>query len=129
AVVDVTGRQLRRRRQGRCRVTHAVVLFKIGLQPTQNLDGLLHRRLGYINFLEATRQGVVFFENSAVFRVSGRTQTLELTRGQRRLEQVGRIQRAARRRTGADQRVDFVDKQNGLGSFLELLEHRFQALL
>jgi len=67
-----------------------VVLFKIGLQPTQNLDGLLHRRLGYINFLETTRQGVVFFENSAIFRVGGRTQTLELTGGQRRLEQVGR---------------------------------------
>ena len=47
----------------------------------------------------------------------------------RRLEQVGRVQRAARCRAGADQRVDLVDEQDGVGLVLERLEHALEALL
>ena len=49
--------------------------------------------------------------------------------GQRRLEQVGGVHRAARCGARADQGVDFVDEQDGVGRIGKFLQHRFQALL
>ena len=48
---------------------------------------------------------------------------------QRRLQQVGRVERAARRRAGADDRVDLVDEQDRLRALGQLLQHRLQPLL
>ncbi len=46
--------------------------------------------------------------------IGGRADALELAVGQRRLQQIRRIQRAARRRTGADDGVDLVDEQDAV---------------
>ncbi len=47
----------------------------------------------------------------------------------RGLEQVAGVERAARGRAGADQRVDLVDEQDRVGLLLQLLQHALQALL
>ena len=49
--------------------------------------------------------------------------------GQRRLQQVGRIHRAARGGAGADHRVDLVDEQDRARILLELLDDLLQPLL
>ena len=48
---------------------------------------------------------------------------------QRRLQQVGRVHRAAGGRAGADHGVDLVDEQDRVGVVLELLDHLLQPLL
>ena len=49
--------------------------------------------------------------------------------GERRLQKVRRIHRAAGRRAGADHRVDLVDEHDGVRVRLELLDDLLQALL
>ena len=129
AIVDVLGAQFGGGLQGGQGVFHLVVLFKARFQAFENFHGLLDGRFEYVNFLEAPRQGGVFFENTAVFGESGRTDAFELARAQAGLEQIGCVQRAARGRTGANQRVDFVDKKHGIGPVLKRLEHALEALL
>ncbi len=77
-----------------------------------------HRGLDHVHLLEATRQGRVFFEDATVFGEGGGTNALELAAGQRGLQQVGRIQRAAGGRTSTNQRVDFIDEQDRVGLVL-----------
>jgi hypothetical protein len=57
----------------------------------------LDRRLDDVDLLEAPRQRAVLLEDAAVLLERGRADALQLARGQRGLEQVGRVQRAARR--------------------------------
>jgi len=82
------------------------------LQPLQDLDRFLDRGLDHVDLLEAPRQGMVFFEYAAVFEIGGGADALQLAVGERRLEQVGGIQCAARGGAGADHGVDFVDEQD-----------------
>ena len=128
-VIDVLGAQLGRGLQGGHGVLDAVVLFKARLEPFEDLDRFLHRRLDHIDLLEAPRQGRVLLENTAVFGEGGRANALELARAQRRLEQVGRVQRTARSRTGTDQGVDFVDEQDAVGLVFQRFQHALEALL
>ncbi len=72
---------------------------------------------------------MVLLEDLAELVVGGRADALQLARGQRRLEQIGRIQRTARRGAGTDQGVDLVDEEDRVRVLDELLEHRLQALL
>src|ERR1700712_2084168 len=105
------------------------MLFETALQAPQNADGVFNRWLGDVDFLEATRQRTVFFEDAAKFLERGRTNAADITRGEQWLEQVGRIHHPARRRTGTNDGVDFVDEQNGVGTFFQLAEQRLEALL
>ena len=50
-------------------------------------------------------------------------------RRERRLEQIGRIHRAARRRAGADHGVDLVDEHDRARIGLDLLDHLLEPLL
>ena len=75
------------------------------------------------------RDRAASFEDATVFREGGRAYATQLAAGQRGLEQVGRIERAARGRTGTNQGVDFVDEQNRVRLVLERLEHALEALL
>ena len=106
-----------------------MVRLEPALQPAQNLHGLLYAGLDDVDLLEATRQSVVFLEDTAVFGVRRRTDALQLTRRQRGLQQIGCIERAARRRTGTDQRMDLVDEENSVRIVQQLLQHGFQPLL
>ncbi len=100
-----------------------------GLQSAQDLDRLRHRRLDDVDLLETSRQRVVLLENPAVFLVGGRTDAAQLTVRERRLDQVGGVHHAARRRAGADDRVDLVDEEDRARLLLDLREHALQALL
>ena len=116
-------------RERRRRVLDAVVLLEARLQPLQDLDGLGDRRLRHVDLLEAPRQRVVLLEDLAVFVVGRRADALQRAGRQRGLEQVGRVERAAGRGAGADDRVDLVDEQDRLRAFGELLQHGLQPLL
>ncbi len=129
AVVDEARRQLGRGGQRRRRVLHAVVLLEARLESLQDLDRLGDRGLGHVDLLEAPRQRVVLLEDAAVLGVRRGADALERAGRQRRLEQVGCVERAARCRAGADDGVDLVDEQHRLGILGELLQHRLQALL
>ncbi len=129
AVGDEARRQLGRRRQGGRRVLDAVVLFEPRLQPAQDLHGLVDRRLHHVDLLEAPRQRRILLEDAPVLGEGGRADALERARRQRRLEQVARVQRAARCGAGTDQRMDFVDEQDRVRVVLERLQHALEALL
>ena len=129
AVVDVLGAQLGSGLQRSHGVLDVVVLFKTRLEAFEDVHGLLNRRLDHVDLLETTAQGGVFFKDATVFGEGRCANALELAARQRRLEQVRRIQRAARSRTRANERVDFVDEQNRVGLSLQVLDHAFQALL
>ena len=128
-VVDEFRRQFCRSLQSPQRVLDAVVLFEARLQPLEDLHRLLDRRLGHIDLLEAARQRGVLFKNSPVLAERRRADALHRSGTQRRLEQVARVQRAAGCRTGADQGVDFINEQHGVGLFLERFQNAFEALL
>ena len=80
-------------------------------------------------FWKRRRQRMVLLEHAAEFRERGRADALQLAVRQGRLEQVRGVERAARGRTGADDRVDLVDEQDAVRRVLQLLQHGLQALL
>ena len=92
-----------------------------------SFNGLGDGRFIDVDFLEATRQRVIFLKDAAVLGVC-RTDALELAIGKRRFEQVRCIECAAGSRSGTNQGMDFVDEQNGLGFFAQLLQNTVQAL-
>jgi len=129
AVVDVLGRQLGRRLQRRRRILNAVVFLEAAFEALEDVDGLRHRGLDHVDFLEAAAERGVFLENAAVLGEGGGADALEHAARERRLEQVGGVERAARSRAGPDQGVDLVDEQNRVGLVFERLEHALEALL
>ncbi len=129
AVADVLHRQVHCGLQGLVGVGHTVMQLVLGLQALQDLVGLAHRRLDDVDLLEAARQRPVLLEDAAVFLERGRADAAQLARRQRRLDQVGRIHGAARRRTGTDDGVDLVDEQHRVGHLLQCRQHALQALL
>jgi ATP-dependent Clp protease ATP-binding subunit ClpA len=53
-----------------------VVRLKASLQPAQDANGVFNRRFGNINFLEATCQRAIFFEDPAEFLERGRVEDI-----------------------------------------------------
>ena len=96
------------------------MLFKARLQAFQNLERVFHVGLNHINLLETTGQSTIFLENTAVFLERGRTDALDIARGQHGLQQVRGIHHTAGSGTRTDDGVDFINKQNGVGLFLQL---------
>src|SRR5213075_2389720 len=128
-VVDEARRKLGGRRQRIGGVLHAVMRLEARLEATQDLDGLLDRRLVDVDLLETPRERMVLLEDAAKLVISGRADALEGTGGERGLEQVGRIERSTRGAARADERVDLVDEEDRVRVVDQLLEHRLQALL
>ena len=64
-----------------------------------------------MNRLETALQRRILLDVLAVFRDRRRADHLEIAAGQRRLQQIGSIHRPFRR-TGADDRMHFINKQN-----------------
>ncbi|ABA48459.1 200 kDa antigen p200, putative [Burkholderia pseudomallei 1710b] len=129
AVGDEPRRQFGGRRQRARRILDAVMLLEARLQAAQDRDRLLDARLGHVDLLEAPRQRRILLEDAAIFGKRRRANALERARRQRRLQQVRRIERAARRGARADQRVDLVDEEYRVRPLLQLLQHRLQTLL
>ena len=129
AVMDVARRQLHRGLDRLVGVFQPVIVLEIGFEALEDGDGILDRRLVDVDLLEPAHQCAILFEVLAVFLVGGRAHATDGARGQRRLQQIGGIHRAAGGGAGADHGVDFVDEQDGVGMRLEFLEHLLQPLL
>jgi hypothetical protein len=110
-------------------VLDLVVLLVARLEALQDLDGLGHRRLADVDALEPPGQRAVALERVAVVLERRRADAAQVAVGQRRLEHVGGVHRAARGGAGADDRVDLVDEQDRLGVLGQHLDHRLEALL
>ena len=129
AVGQVARRQVGRRLQRLVRVADAVELLVARAQPLQDLDRLLDRRLLDLDRLEPPRQRAVLLDVAAVFLVRGRADAAQLAVRERRLDQVRRVHRAARRRARADDRVQLVDEHDRVLLLLQRRDHRLEPLL
>ena len=129
AVRDVTVRQRRGGDEGRILDAHAVVQLVFLLEAAQDRDGVLDRRLGDENRLEAPRQRRILLDVLAIFVERGRADAMQFAARQRRLQKVRRIHRAIRL-AGADEGMHLVDEQDDAAfGARHLLQHGFQALL
>ena len=106
-----------------------MIILEIGLEPLHDLDRIGDRRLVDVDLLEAADQRAVLLEELAVFLVGGRADAADRAGGERRLQQVGCVHRAARGGAGADHRVDLVDEQDRARILLEFLDDLLQPLL
>ena len=97
-------------------------------QTTQNRNRIFHGRLINVNRLETTFQSCVFFDVFTVLIQGRRTDTVQFTSRQHRLQQVACIHCAVRFAC-TDNRMQLIDKQNNLSlALLDLVKHRFQSL-
>ena len=108
-----------------------MVLLVFFLEPAQDRDRVLDRRLLDHDRLEPAGKGGVLFDMLAVLVERRGTHTMQLAAGKSRLEQIGRIH-CAIGLAGTHERVHLVDEQddlavmgldfgeNGLQAFLEL---------
>ena len=78
--------------------------------------------------LEAALQGGVLLDVLAELVQRRRADALQLTAGERGLEDVGGVD-GALRGPGADERVQLVDEEDGVVGAAQLLDHLLEALL
>ena len=128
-VIDVFGCQVGGRRQRLVAVLDSVVFFEARAQTLQYLDRLRHRGLRDLDFLKTSRQRMIFLEDSAVFLVGGRADATQLPTGEGRLYQIRRIHHATGGGSGADDRMDLVDKEDCAGIVAQFRQHAFQSFL
>ncbi|MNQ27154.1 hypothetical protein D3C85_404060 [compost metagenome] len=128
-IVDVARCQLRCGTQGLIAVLDMVVLLEARLEPPEDAYGVLDRRFGDIDLLEAPSESPVLLENAAELLEGSRADAADLTRRQQRLEQVRCIHHTARGSPGTDDGVDLIDEENGVGALAQLVEQRLEALL
>ena len=105
-----------------------VMCLQTGAQSCQDLACLLRCRLAYLHRAEAPLQRGVLFDVAAVFAQRRRTDELQLTAPERRLEQVCRID-GALCRTGSDKGVHLVDEQDDVLHAPHLGQNVAHALL
>ena len=87
-------------------VVHLVAL----LEPAQDGDGVLHRRLAHVDLLEAPLERGVLLDVLAELVERGRADHAQLAARQHRLDHVAGVDRALGA-TGADDRVQLVDER------------------
>ena len=105
-----------------------VVLLVPLADPHQDVDGLLERRLLDHDRLEAPFERRVTLDVLAVLVEGGRADALQLAAGQRRLEDVRRVDRALSR-ARADKRVQLVDEEHRVVRVPQLLDDLLESLL
>ena len=97
-------------------------------RPLQDLHRLVDRRRIDDHRLEATLERAVLLDVLAVLVERRRADALQLSARQRRLQHVGRVDRAFGR-ARADERVQLVDEQDDLLVLRDLVHDRLEALL
>ena len=106
-----------------------MVQFVFLLEPAQDRDRVLDRRLADEHRLEAPLQRRVLLDIFAIFVERGRADAMQFAARERRLEQVRRVHRALGF-PGADQLVHLVDEQDDVAvGRLDLVEHALEPLL
>ena len=127
-VGDVADRQVGGGADGLVGDRDLVVLLVALADAHQDVDGLLERRLLDHDRLEAALEGGVALDVLAVLVERRRADALELAARQRRLEDVGRVDRALGR-ARADERVELVDEEDRVVRVAQLLDDLLEALL
>ncbi len=107
---------------------HLVVLLVALADAEQDVDRLLERRLLDHDRLEAALEGGVALDVLAVLVERRGADALELTAGERRLQDVRRVDRALGR-SRADQRVQLVDEQDRVVGVAQLFDDLLEPLL
>ena len=125
---QITARQLHGGGNGFLRDGDMVVRLQTGAQPGQDLARLLRCRLTHLHRTEAPLQRGVLFDAAAVFAQRRRADKLQFAAAECGLEQVGRID-GALRRTGPDEGVHLVDKQDDVLHAPHLGQNVAHALL
>ena len=128
AVLDVAVGEVRGGLDGTLRVAHVVVLLVARLERGQDLDRVLDARLLHIDRLEATLKGRILGEVLAEFLSRGGADNLESTAREHGLKHGACVDRALGR-TGTDDGVHLVDKQDDVVGFGGLLDHVLETLL
>ena len=106
-----------------------MVLLVLLLEAAQDRDGVLHRRLGDEDRLEAPRQRRILLDVLAVLVERGGADAVQLAARQRGLQQVAGIH-GALGLAGADDGVQLVDEQDDAAALgLHLGQHGLQPLL
>ena len=99
------------------------------LEPAQDRDRILDRRLGDEDRLETARERRVLLDMLAIFVERRRADAMQFAARQRRLQEIGRIHRAVGL-AGADERVHLVDEQDDAAFRRgDLVEDGLQPLL
>ena len=99
------------------------------LEPAQDRDRILDRRLADEHRLEPPRQRRVLFDMLPVFVERGRADAMQFAARQGRLQQIGGVHRAVGL-ARADQRVHLVDEQDHPARRRrDLVQHRLDPLL
>ncbi len=98
-----------------------------GFQTLQNIDRIWNAWLVDIDFLESAHQCPVFLEELTVLLVGRRTNAAHRSGRKRRLQQIGRIHCSARRGSGTDDRVNFINEQNGTIIFFDFFHDLLEA--
>ena len=108
--------------------TDPVVRFVFVLDPFENQKSLFDTGLLYVHFGEPSGEGLVFVEEVAILLMGRGADTLELSPGQGRFENIGGIHTAAAGTPRSDQRMDLVDEDDRFRNAFELFDHPFEAL-
>ena len=109
--------------------THVVVVLIALLKAPEDRDGLGGGRLVDHHFLETALQCLVLLKVLLVLVEGSATDGAKFAAGERRLEDVGRIHRAARA-ARAHQRMDLIDKQYHFPFAVDhFLDHTLEPLL
>ena len=128
AILDVAVGEVRGGLDSTLRIAHMVVLLVARLERGQDLDRVLDARLLDIDGLEATLEGRVLGEVLAELLGRGGADNLEGTAREHGLEHGARVD-GALGRTGTDDGVHLVDKQDDVVGLGRLLDHVLEALL
>src|SRR6478736_5400330 len=128
AVVDVAVGHVGGRDERTVGDRHAVVGLVAVTQTLEDLDRVRQRRLLHLDRLEAPLEGRVLLDVLAVLVERRRTDRLQLTTGEHRLENRRRVD-GALGGTRTDERVDLVDEDDDVAAGADLLEDLLQPLL
>ena len=125
---DVPVRQHRGCDEGGVLDADAVVHLVALLEPAQDGDGVLHRRLAHVDLLEAPLERRVLLDVLAELVERGRADHAQLAARQHRLDHVAGVDRALGA-TRTDDRVQLVDERDDLAVAVDdLLEDGLHAV-
>ena len=108
-------------------VRHGVEFLVALLDAEQNADGVVFVRRRNLHGLEAALERTVLLDGLAVLGRRRRADALDFAARQRRLQDIGGVERAFGR-SRADQRVQLVDEDDGVLILHQLLHDGLQAL-
>ena len=127
AVGDVAVGMRDREIDGVVGVGDGVEFFVAIFDAEQNLDRVDLVRRRNFHGLEAALERTIFFDRLAVFAGRGGADALNFAARQRGLQNVGGVERTFRR-SGADQRVQLVDEDDGILRLHQFLHDGLEAL-